>query len=880
MSLKLKKLDLHVHSPASHDFVDKNITAEKIIEHCQKIGLDAIAVTDHNTVDFIDDIKVEAKKKKFIIFPGIEISCGGSKNGSIHVIALFDPSKDKDDLQKVLGKLDIKGKGGDSLTVKSVSDVIDIVREAGGLPVLAHANSTHGALSDITGNPRTDIVKNKNLLAVEATAGDFKREEGKRLIDYLNGKDPIYQQKLAVYKSSDNRSPDDKGHCLVSIGSSFTYFRMGEMTIESLRQCFEDPDSRIIQDYETSKINPGHSRIEKLSITGGFLNDQNIEFCPSMNSVIGGTGTGKSLIVEFLRFIFNIKPNKFLFSDHKEKLEKQLRVNGEIKVSFRDVSGEEYELTRKFENSRDPYSSPIKCINKTRNKEFKGDVFSIFPILIYSQNEILEITRDPLAQLSLLDNFRDFESYQNKVSSIIQDLGNLDRSLYQAIEESSNLDSLLKRQGTIDEKIKKLKTSIGASGKKGFSDQFIKLSEEKSSIETKIEEYDTLLEKIIGTIADYRNDTPTRKKTPKEILEIIEANISNSYTGVVLALEKQQEYIIKAKAKSESELISWEKLNKYSQIEKKYSGEIKLQKKQEDFEISRRALMEEKKELDSKIAIAEKASKAYPSFRTKRSILLDELTKAKLAYFNERSEQAKLITDKSGGKLKIIVQAGDNKATYVQMLKKLKIGSNAETKEIEEIVDLVSPVELVDMVLDRNYKKLAKDANLTQQKAENIINELISQNNLLGTLALQYKGYPEDCVDISYQKKDKNYYPLSELSMGQKADALIMIALGDGYMPVVIDQPEDALDIPSIWTDICSKLRINKHARQFIFTTHNSSISVSSDSDQYIVLEADGSKGWLSHSGSIDEKLIKDDVVGHLEGGYSSYELKRKKYGL
>ena len=179
MALELRKLDLHVHTPASHDFHDKKVTPEQIIEHAQKVGLDAIAITDHNTVDFIDSAKKVADQKGFIIFPGIEISCGGSVNGSIHVIALFDPSKTKDDLQRVLGKLDIKGKGGDSFTSKSVSDVINIIRQDGGLPVLAHANSTHGALSDITGNPRTDIVKNENLSAVEATSGDFKKEKGK-----------------------------------------------------------------------------------------------------------------------------------------------------------------------------------------------------------------------------------------------------------------------------------------------------------------------------------------------------------------------------------------------------------------------------------------------------------------------------------------------------------------------------------------------------------------------------------------------------------------------------------------------------------------------------------------------------------------------------
>ena len=878
MSLKLRKLDLHVHTPASHDFADKAITAEQVVEQAKKVGLDAIAITDHDSVDFVDTIKEVAKEKEFVVFPGVEISCGGAKKGSIHVIGLFDPSKTKDDLQKILGKLEIKGVGENSLTPKSVSDVIDIIRTAGGLPVLAHANSSHGALSDIAGNPRTDIVKNPNLSAVEATSTDFKKEEGKRLIDCLNGKDPVYQRKLAVYKSSDNRSPDDNGHCLTSIGNGFTYFRMGELTIESLRQCFEDPDSRIVQDYETAKISSKHPRIESVSITGGFLDGQRIDFNPSMNSVIGGTGTGKSLIIEFLKFAFDRKPHDALLSDHKEKLEKQLRINGEVKVNFKDASGEDYELSRKFDNPRSPYSSPIKCVNKTTGKTFTGDVSAIFPILIYSQNEILEITRDPEAQLRLLDNFRDFESYQNKVSGITQELGNLDRSLFQAIQESASLDSLLKRQGTIDEKLKKLKTGLGATGAKGVSESYIKLSEEKSEIEGKIEEYDSLLDKIGEVINSFTDNAPPRKKTPKEILEIIEASISDSYTGVIKALEKQRNLIVKAKNKSQTDLIAWEKSKKFSQLEKKYNSEIKLQKKQETLEVERKKLMSEKKDISAKITVAEKAKRSYTDLRTKRSTLLGELGTVKSTYFAERSDQAKLITEKSGGKLKIAVQAGDDKATYIRLLKKLKVGSHAEIKEVEDIANSISPVELVEMVLDRDVKKLSKIAGLTEQKAENIINELLLTENLSGTLSLQYQGCPDDRVEISYQKKDGNYYPLSELSMGQKADALIMIALGDGSMPVVIDQPEDALDVPSIWADICSKLRISKHARQFIFTTHNSSISVSSDSDQYIVLEADGSKGWLSRSGSIDQKQIKEDVMDNLEGGRGSYDLKRKKY--
>ncbi|OGJ55216.1 hypothetical protein A2880_02810 [Candidatus Peribacteria bacterium RIFCSPHIGHO2_01_FULL_49_38] len=880
MSLKLRKLDLHVHTPASHDFADKAVTAAQIVEHAQKIGLDAMAVTDHNTVDFVDAARDAAKKKGFTIFPGIEISCGGSANGPIHIIALFDPSKTKDDLQKVLGKLDIKGAGEESFSPKGVQDVINIVRSAGGLPVLAHANSTHGALSDIKGNPRTDIVKNENLCAAEATAADFKKPKGKRLIDYLNGKDVVYERKLAVHRASDNRSPDDNGHCLKAIGSSFTYFKMGELTIESLRQCFEDPDSRVVQDYESEKINPGHAKIESMTISGGFLDGQTLTFNPSMNSIIGGTGTGKSLIVEFLRFAFDRRPQQALFGDHREKLEKQLRINGEVRVAFKDASGDEYELARKYDNPRNPYSSPITCTNKTTGDDFKGDVSSIFPLLIYSQNEILEITRDPKAQLTLLDNFRDFESHRNNVAKNAQDLGNLDRKLFQAAEDSANLESFVKQQATVDEKLKKLKRKLGSGTKKGTADQYLKLADEKVEIETQIEAYDSLLEKVDETISDFEDEAPAPKKAPKELRDIIEADVSGSYDGVVASLKERRQEIITAKRKSTASFVAWMKSNKFAQLERKYSNEIKRQEKKESFETGRKKLIADKKELDVQVENAKSAATRYTEIRAERSTLLQQLSTSKGAYFTERSAQAKLITDKSAGRLRLTVQQGDNKATYIKTLKKLKIGSHAVEKEIDDIVSRISPVDLVEMVLDRDAKKLAKLASLTEQKAESIISELYDPQNLQGTLAMQYEGYPEDRVDIAYQKKDGQYYPLSELSMGQKADALVMIALGDGGMPVIIDQPEDALDVPSIWLDICSKLRIDKHSRQFIFTTHNSSISVSSDSDLYVVLEADGVKGRVARSGSIDQQQIKNDVVDHLEGGYGSYDLKRKKYGL
>lgn len=370
------------------------------------------------------------------------------------------------------------------------------------------------------------------------------------------------------------------------------------------------------------------------------------------------------------------------------------------------------------------------------------------------------------------------------------------------------------------------------------------------------------------------------KKTAGDVSSTIEARLRQTYADIISRLKEARGLAEDAQVQSRADLQKWEKAKRLRHLEKDYKDSLKLQDMDRVLDAQRQTLLVEKKEITARLAKTSKAAREDVAARARRAVLISELTATRSAYFTERSQQANLITAKAGGKLRITVHAGENRAVYVKMLRELIVGSYADKKELEAIAASVTPVMLVNFVLDKDATGLAKSADLSDQKATTIIELLGHRDKLLNTLALQYKGSPDDRITIEYQKKDGQYYPLSELSMGQKADALIMIALGDGTMPVVIDQPEDALDIPSIWADICSRLRIGKHARQFVFTTHNSSISVSSDSDQFIVFEADGRKGWVSRSGSIDEQAIKDDVVGHLEGGYSSYALKRKKYGL
>ena len=173
----------------------------------------------------------------------------------------------------------------------------------------------------------------------------------------------------------------------------------------------------------------------RLQITGGFLAGANLEFVDGLNCFIGGRGTGKTTLLEFLRYGLGLMPDPKVNGQRCRAIENLVKSNlggGRLKVEVKTKNGVRYTAERGAGDAVQVVNeggAPVQ-VSLDRDQIFSADVFS--------QNEIEEIASDPSAQLSLLDRF-----VESETAAIARELDTLHRQLDQTVIELRRLDTEL-----------------------------------------------------------------------------------------------------------------------------------------------------------------------------------------------------------------------------------------------------------------------------------------------------------------------------------------------------------------------------------------------------------------------------------------------------
>jgi PHP family Zn ribbon phosphoesterase len=199
-----KKFDLHIHTPSSSCYSDMTVTSEQIVDAAVAANLDAIGITDHNTVSGIDSIRKAAEKEKLAIFPGMELT---TRSG--HFLALFELDTPVGKMDMLLDEMGIavplRGDGTVHLNGEP-EDIFKSVVAEGGLIIAAHIERWPSGFLE-TKEPRSvkmAVHASPYLSALEITVAQNKEQWNKGL---MRG----YPKKYACIQGSDAHAPNEVG---------------------------------------------------------------------------------------------------------------------------------------------------------------------------------------------------------------------------------------------------------------------------------------------------------------------------------------------------------------------------------------------------------------------------------------------------------------------------------------------------------------------------------------------------------------------------------------------------------------------------------------------------------------------------------------------
>jgi hypothetical protein len=263
-------MDLHLHTPASSDYQEPSVTYLDILQKAEARGLNLIAFTDHNTVAGYRRMKEEiaelellerlqrlipAEKSrlaeyrrllgKILVLPGFEFTA----TFGFHIIGLFPPETPVRAVEHLLLSLKVPADQIDlgSATVGATSDVLaayQVIREAGGLVLAAHANSSNGVAMrgfNFGGQTKIAYTQDPHLHALEVT--DLDQKSRRSTAAFFNGSKPEYPRRMHCVQGSDShRLTRDSSGKNPGVGDRATDVRLSEVTFADLKELFESND--------------------------------------------------------------------------------------------------------------------------------------------------------------------------------------------------------------------------------------------------------------------------------------------------------------------------------------------------------------------------------------------------------------------------------------------------------------------------------------------------------------------------------------------------------------------------------------------------------------------------------------------------------------
>lgn len=847
------RFDCHLHTRADKEFKYSENENEYITKYVEKLKAEEIEVgiiTNHNKFDIEEykALKKKANKEDIFILPGVELSVNDGSNG-IHCLIVFNPDEWFENgnnyisqfiIESFAGKANYENENG-----RSNDNLISTIEKLNKynkdyFVILAHVEQRSGFFEELDGGRIQEFSKHKlfrkNILAFQkVTKYDlsiWNQWFDNELPAFVEGSDP---------KKIDEIGKGEK-----------SYIKIGDYNFEAVKFALQDKDFRVKK--EKPIIENGY--IKSISFDGSSckLDGQTIEFSSSMNNLVGVRGSGKSSIIEAIRYGLDLPfGNNSIDTNYKNELVKQLLGSaGKITIKIKNSDGKEFTVDRVFNHALE-----IKLDGELKNLNTS------------------QILKKPLyfGQKDLSNYRDDFENdlisklIGDKTKDIEQKIDVKKQEIRIQLENIKKYDNLENKKEEVNQKIEELNLKIEEFKKHNI--------EEKLKKQIEFDKDNSNFTNIIKDLQDFRNDVNSFLSSYEDgkffdnLKNYQSTENQDIFNELYKIIDRSKQNFLDISNQLKQLLDTFKNINTvnttFKDRYKAFNDEfLKIQReinlpnnlRADDF-INYTKMLNSQKLMKNEIEkLSEKKSENDKNLKK----LLSELNELYREEFKIIDEEVKKINE-SQESISIKSEFKANKNEFDKFLRNVFSGSGLMKNDYDMLTsNYIDPIAIYE-----DFENISLGGNKLLVFKERFKDSLASM--------LTYKV--PNKIDIFYNGKE-----LTKHSLGQRASALIIFILTQKDNDVIIiDQPEDDLDNQTIYKEVIKELIKLKSKTQFIFATHNANIPVLGDCEQIVVCDYEEKKINVE-MGSIDNHNIQQKIINIMEGGQDAFNKRREIYNL
>lgn len=601
--------------------------------------------------------------------------------------------------------------------------------------------------------------------------------------------------------------------------------------------------------------------IERIEVEEGFLDGLDVSFSPGLNVLVGPRGTGKTSIIELIRFCLDVPA----FTTEAEKAARQhaLDVLGTGRVTLTiAIDGQQVAVSRSAGDRSPRPSAPLP----------------LHGITVLSQKEIERVGLDELGRLRLIDDFAPINANSSRSETqLLERLRSLSTEAWQATLQLGRLKETLSEYIALEEELLEAQAQEAEfrhdlAGHAAEQQELERLSDELDGLTLRAALLEQTIQRLLGWEAHLETFTvsaPTIGGWPqtagqgdplleaRQAVDDILQAISAPRTRLRHSVEALQQIDLETRRRQAELGDRARALRRTLDAAAKGAGAATAR-------VSRlRESLAARQAVEAQLADLEvKLSK----LQERRRAELDHLDQLREEKYEHRAATSALLRKVLGPRIDVRVIRYGSQHAYAAAVASVLRGTRLHYNQLAPaLAAAVSPRELVEAAEANDIESIVDITGLDQERVSRVL-QAIREGGSAELLAAPL----EDAVEL--RLLDGSDYKLSNnLSTGQRCTIVLPILLEQRGRCLVIDQPEDHLDNGFIADTVVRAIANRRIEDQLIVASHNANIPVLGDASKVIVLASDGRNGRVASGDGLDAATSVEAITRIMEGGREAF---------